>query len=49
MGVDYIIVHNFKVFVGLPVICKSTVDKTENVIELKNNEEFEVINVTTIT
>jgi hypothetical protein len=51
-GVDYIIVDKFKVFVGLPVICKSTmsfkrtVDKTENVIELKNNEEFEVINVT---
>ncbi len=51
-GVDYVIVNNFKVFVGLPVICKTTmsfkrtVDKTENVIELKNNEEFEVINVT---
>ncbi len=51
-GVDYIIVNNSKVFARLPVICKSTmslkgtVDKTENVIELKHNEEFEVINVT---
>jgi hypothetical protein len=51
-GVDFIILNNFKVFVGLPVICKSTmsfkrmVDKSENVIEFKNNEEFEVINVT---
>ncbi len=40
-GVDYIIINNIKVFVGLPVICKSTmsfkksVDKTENVIDLK--------------
>jgi hypothetical protein len=46
---DYIIINNFKVFVGLPVIWKSTmslkrtVDKTENVIELKHNEKFEVI------
>ncbi len=37
----YIVVNN--VFVGLPVICKKTmtIDKQE----LKNNEEFEVINV----
>ncbi len=39
----YIVVNNIKVFIGLPVICKKTmtIDKTE----LKNNEEFEVINV----
>ncbi len=48
-GNTYIGINNFKVFVGLPVICKSTMslkqtaDKTENAIELKNNEEFEVI------
>ncbi len=48
-GNNYIVINNFKVFVGLPVICKSTMslkrttDKTENTIELKNNEEFEVI------
>ncbi len=51
-GVDYIVVNNFKVFLGLPVICKSTMslkrifDKTEKVIELKGNEEFKVIDVT---
>jgi hypothetical protein len=40
----YIIINNFKVFVGLPVICKKTmtINKT---IDLKNNEEYEVINV----
>jgi hypothetical protein len=40
----YIIINNFKVFVGLPIICKKTmtVNKTN---ELKNNEEFEVINL----
>ena len=48
---DYVIVNNFKVFVGLPVICKSTMTlKRTNKIkelsvewtqELKNNEEFE--------
>ncbi len=39
----YIVVNNIKVFVGLPVISKktTTIDKQE----LKNNEEFEVINV----
>jgi len=43
-GVDYIIVNNFKVFVGLPIICKKTmtINKTD---ELKNNEEFEVIDI----
>ena len=41
---SYIIINNFKVFVGLPIICKKTmtINKTD---ELKNNEEFEVINV----
>ena len=40
----YIIINNFKVFVGLPIICKKTmtINKTD---ELKNNEEFEVINL----
>ena len=40
----YIIINNFKVFVGLPIICKKTmtINKT---VELKNNEEFEVINL----
>ena len=40
----YIIINNFKVFVGLPIICKKTmtINKTN---ELKNNEEFEVINL----
>ena len=39
----FIVVNNIKVFVGLPIICKKTmtVDKQE----LKNNEEFEVINI----
>ena len=54
-GVDYVIVNNFKVFVGLPVICKSTMSlKRTNKVdelgvdwnqELKNNEEFEVIGI----
>ncbi len=54
-GVDYNIVNNFKVFVGLPVICKSTMTlkRTYNIKELsvewnqelKNNEEFEVIDI----
>jgi len=39
----YIVVNNIKVFVGLPVICKKTM--TIDSKELKNNEEFEVINV----
>jgi tRNA A37 threonylcarbamoyladenosine biosynthesis protein TsaE len=34
----FIVINNIKVFVGLPVICKHTTQ------ELKNNEEFEVIN-----
>ncbi len=33
--------NNFKVFKSLPVICKKTTTIEE--IELKNNEEFEVI------
>jgi hypothetical protein len=37
----YIVVNNIKVFVGLPVISKKTIDKQE----LKNNEEYEVIKV----
>jgi hypothetical protein len=37
----HIIVNNFKVFKSLPVICKKTSNIKE--IELKNNEEFEVI------
>jgi hypothetical protein len=51
----YIIINNFKVFVGLPVICKSTMSlKRTNKVdelsvhwnqELKNNEEFEVIDI----
>jgi hypothetical protein len=54
-GVDYVIVNNFKVFVGLPVICKTTMSlKRTNKVdelsvdwnqELKNNEEFEVIDI----
>ena len=54
-GVDYIIVNNIKVFVGLPVICKTTMSlKRSNKVEelnvdwnqeLKNNEEFEVIDI----
>jgi hypothetical protein len=54
-GVDYGIVNNFKVFVGLPVICKSTMflKRTNKVQqfsvdwnqELNNNEEFEVIDI----
>ena len=39
----YIVVNNIKVFVGLPVISKKTM--TIDSKELKNNEEFEVINV----
>ena len=37
-GTKYIIINNFKVFVGLPIICKKTmtINKT---VELKNNEE----------
>ncbi len=36
-GVDYVIVNNFKIFVGLPVICKSTMSLKQNVevIDLK--------------
>ena len=41
---SYIIINNFKVFVGLPVICNKTMTK-KKADELKNNEEFEVINV----
>ena len=43
MDVRRIVVNNIKVFVGLPIICKKTmtVDKQD----LKNNEEFEVINI----
>ena len=41
-GVPYTIVNNFKVFVGLPIICKKTMT-AEKIHELKNNEEFEVI------
>ena len=39
-GNKYIIINNFKVFVGLLIICKktTTIDKT---IDLKNNEEFD--------
>ena len=54
-GVEYIIVNNIKVFVGLPVICKTTMSlKRSNKVdelnvdwnqELKNNEEFEVIDI----
>ena len=50
-GNNYIVINNFKVFVGLPVICKTTMslkrttDKTEKVMDLKNNEEFEVIDL----
>jgi len=39
----YIVVNNIKVFIGLPVISKKTMTIDSN--ELKNNEEFEVINV----
>ncbi len=37
----HIIINNFKVFVGLPVISKKTmtINKTD---DIKNNEEFEV-------
>jgi hypothetical protein len=51
--IDYVIVNNYKVFVGLPVICKSTMSlkRTNTVqefiadwnVELKNNEPFEAI------
>jgi hypothetical protein len=54
-GVDYVIVNNFIIFVGLPIICKSTMTlkRTSNVKELsielnqelKNNGEFEVIDI----
>ncbi len=54
-GVDYVIVNNIKVFVGLPVKCKSTMSlKRTNKVqglsvdwnqELKNIEEFEVIDI----
>ena len=40
----YIIINNVKVFCGLPIICKKTF-KCDKVNELKNNEEFEVINI----
>ena len=36
---QYIILNGFKVFVGLPVICKKTKDN------LFNNEEFVVVDV----
>ena len=39
----YIVVNNIKVFVGLPIICKKTMTIDKH--DLKNNEEFEVINV----
>jgi hypothetical protein len=52
---DHIIVNNFKVFVGLTVICKTTMPlKRTNKVdessvdwnqELKNNEEFEVTDI----
>ena len=37
----YIIINNFKVFLGLPIISKKTmtINKTD---DIKNNEEFEV-------
>ena len=38
----YIINNKFKVFVGLPVICKKTMTIVKT-IDLKSNEEFEVI------
>ena len=40
----YMIINNFKVFEGLPIICKKTmtINKTD---ELKNNEEFEVFEI----
>jgi hypothetical protein len=54
-GVKYIVVNYFKVFVGLPIICKKTMtlkrtNKVEDLsvdwsVELKNNEEFEVIDM----
>jgi hypothetical protein len=54
-GVEYIIVNNFKVFVVLPIICKQamTLKRTNKVqdlsvdwsVELKNNKEFEVIDI----
>jgi hypothetical protein len=54
-GVNYIIVNNIKVFVGLPIICKKTMNlrRTNKIqefsvdwdVELKNNEEFEVISI----
>jgi hypothetical protein len=39
----YVVVNNIKVFVGIPVISKKTMTIDKH--ELKNNEEFEVINV----
>jgi hypothetical protein len=41
-GVNYIIVNNFKIFVGLPIISKKTMT-VEKIHELKNNEKIEVI------
>ncbi len=43
-GPKYIIIINFKVFVGLPVISKKTMTKNKT-DDLKINEEFEVIYV----
>jgi ATP-dependent exoDNAse (exonuclease V) alpha subunit len=34
----FVVVNSIKLFVGLPIICKNTTQ------ELKNNQEFEVIN-----
>jgi hypothetical protein len=43
----YFIIDYFNVFVGLPLTCKSTMSlKRTNVRELKNDKEFEVINLT---
>ncbi len=36
-------INNIRVFVGLPVICKKIM--TVEIRELKNHEEFEVINL----
>ena len=54
-GVEYIVVNDIKVFVVLPVICKSPMSlKRSNKVqelsvdwnqELKSNEEFEVIDI----
>ena len=41
IGKKHIIINNIKVFKTLPILCKKTM--TINEFELKNNEEFEVI------